>query len=129
MKIVETNTSESSRVISLKKNCKYVNVVIGTANDYVINENIIRPLALRRIRLHTFLRCSIIYLILFIIRHLIIEVLGGLQIKLYLTNLFNYLAVFGTALLLLLSYFITVKCLRRRNVKSLTGGALEYEFI
>lgn len=129
MKIVETNTSESSRVISLKKNCKYVNVVIGTANDYVINENIIRPLALRRIRLHTFLRCSIIYLILFIIRHLIIEVLGGLQIKLYLTNLFNYLAVFGTALLMLLSYFITVKCLRRRNVKSLTGGALEYEFI
>jgi hypothetical protein len=129
MKVEETNTSDSSKVITLKKKCRHVNVVVGTVNGLVINENIIRPLALRRIRLHTFLRCSIIYLILFIIRHLIIEVLGGLQIKLYLTNLYNYIAVFGPALLLLLSYFITVKCLRRRNIKSLSGGALEYEFI
>ena len=129
MRIEETNTQESSRVITLKNKCRYVNVVIGTVNGQVINENIIRPLAINRIRLHTLIRCFRLYLILFIIRHLTIEILGGIHIKLYLTHLYNYLAVFGSAILLVLSYLITVKCLRRRNIKALTGGALEYEFI
>jgi hypothetical protein len=129
MRIEEKNTADSSKVIALKKNCSHVNVIIGTVGRRVINENVIRPLSLRRIRLHALIRCSKIYLFLFIVRQLVIEILAGNYIKLYLVSALNYIAVILPAILLVISYFITVKCLRRRNVRALTGGALEYEFI
>ena len=129
LRINEKNTTDSSKVISLKSKCYYVNVIIGKADGQVINENIIRPLSVNKIRLYSLLRSLRLMFGLFAVRHLIVELLGGNQVRLFLNSSYNYLTLIVILIFALLSYLITVGCLRRKNVKALSGGALEYEFI
>ena len=128
-------TGDSSRIIALKKRCAYVNVVIGTVNDKIINQNYVRPISMYRLRLYAFIKSFAIFTALFALRHIIIEVLGGSYIYgkdvayAYMSNALNYIAVGASFLLSVLSYFITVLSFRRRNAKAQNGGALEYEFV
>ena len=127
--VKEYNTGDTSKVIALNKRCAYVNVVIGCADGLEVNSNVIRPLSLTKIRLYAFLKSFTIFLGLFWVRHVLIEVIGGAYMKFYLTDLMNYIAVGASFIFALLSYFITVLCFRRKNVKALNGGVLEYEFV
>lgn len=134
--IVQRNLSDvSSRIIALKRSCAHVNVVVGTVDGNVINQNYVRPISLTRLRLFAFLKSAVIFTALFVLRHIVAEILGGGVIfgrnvlYQYLNNSLNYIAVGATFLLSVLSYFITVLCFRRKNAKALNGGALEYEFV
>lgn len=136
LEITQTEVTESSsRIIALKRKCARVNVVIASADDTVINQNYVRPIAMYRLRLYAFLKSLIIFTGLFVLRHIFAEILGGSFIwgrdttYQYLNNWLNYIAVGASLLLALLSYFITVLSYRRRNAKALNGGALEYEFV
>jgi len=130
LKCAEENTVDSSKIISLHRRCKYVNVVVGQINAQTINTNVIRPLSLSKIRLHSFLSSLVMFCGLFAFRQLFCEfVLGSMYLKLFLTSLPNYLMVLVSVVLCFFSYLITSGCLRRKNAKSLSGGALEYEFL
>lgn len=128
-------TELSSRIIALKKRCKYVNVVIGEADGTEINRNYVRPISMQRLRIYACLKSVIIFTALFVLRHVIVEVVGGSYIYgkdvayQYLNNSLNYIAVGATFALAVLSYFITVLSFRRKNAKAMNGGALEYEFV
>lgn len=129
-RVFEADTGTSSRVISLNKRCEYVNVIISTADNTVINSNFIRPIAMTRAYMYAFLKSLAIFLALYLMRHAIVEILsqGDLAVQ-YLNSLFGYAAL-GIALLVsVLSYVVTVMCLRRKNINRITGGALEYEFV
>ncbi len=128
-KVTELSTRETSKVIALSRRCAYVNVIIGEADGTVINSDVIRPLSLTRIRIYAFLKNTLVFLGLFIVRHVILEIVGMQYMQPYLTSFFNYIAVGASFLLCLIGYFITVKSFRRKNVKALNGGALEYEFV
>lgn len=128
-KVSEYKTGESSKVISLNRHCAYVNVVICAADGVQINTDVIRPLSLTKIRLYSFLRSLVVFAGLFVVRHFLIELIGGLYKKFYFTDLMNYIAVGASLLLCVIGYFISVACFRRKNVKTATGGALEYEFV
>ncbi len=127
--IREFNTGFSSKVIALDRRCKYVNVVICSADGLEINSNVIRPLSVAKIRLHAFLTSLTVFAGLFAVRHLIIEFFGGSHVKFYLNDLLNYIAVGASFILALISYLITLLSLRAKNAKQLNGGALEYEFV
>ena len=124
-----------SKIIALKKNCARVNVVVGTVNGLEINKNYVRPISLYRLRLYAFIKSFTIFTALFVLRHVLVEVLGGSFIfgrnvvMQYLNNSMNYIAVGASFLLAVLSYLITVLCFRRKNNKAMNGGALEYEFV
>ena len=128
-------TDTSSRIIALKKRCAYVNVVIGSVNGMMINQNYVRPISTYRLRLYAFIKAVTIFSALFALRHVIIEVLGGSAIfgknvaELYLSNSLNFIAIAASFALSVLSYLITVLCFRRKNAKVMNGGALEYEFL
>lgn len=123
------DTGDSSKVIALKKNCAFVNVVIGTADGICVNSNVIRPLPMVKVRIHAALKSLMLFTFLFAVRHAVIEVFGGIHTQLFLENFLNYALIAGSFLLALISYFITVLCFRSRNVKIRNGGALEYEFL
>ncbi len=127
--IVERQTGDASKVIALHRRCKYVNVVIGSVEGLEVNADVIRPLSLAKIRLYAFLKSFTIFLGLFVARHFLIELIVKNGAKYFMADFLNYIAIGGSLLLGLLSYFITVKCFRHRNTKAQSGGALEYEFL
>ena len=129
-KSVELNTGDSSKVVSLSKHCAHVNIVIASADGVQINTEVIRPLSLAKIRLYAFLKSFVVFAGLFVARHILVEVLGGIYMQFYLASLMNYIAVGASFVLCVLYYFITVVCFRRKNNKARrSGGALEYEFV
>lgn len=128
-------TDYSSRIIALRKSCKHVNVVIAEADGTVINQNYVRPISMHRLRIYACLKSAVIFTVLFVLRHVIVEVMGGSVIYgknvayQYLNNWLNYIAIGASFILAVFSYLITVLCFRRKNAKSANGGALEYEFV
>ncbi|MDE6410915.1 MAG: hypothetical protein K2L02_00055 [Clostridia bacterium] len=129
IRVTETDTTLSSRVIALSKRCAYVNVVISYANSAQINSQVIRPLPRWKIRLFAFFKSLAIFAGLFLLRHAVLEIFGGKYMKAFMNSYWNYALVGAGFLFALLGYFITVLCFRRKNAKESNGGAIEYEFV
>ncbi|MDE6397927.1 MAG: hypothetical protein K2L51_01250 [Clostridiales bacterium] len=130
LRIEENVSGEESKVIALDRRCAYVNVVAGTVDGVTINTDVIRPLAVAKIRLHAFLKSMALFLGLFVLRHVLIEVIAGKSyLRQYLADLWNYIAVGGAFVFSVLHYFIAVKCFRSKNGKRLSGGNLVYDFL
>ena len=127
--IDEYNTELNSKIITLHKRCAKVNVVIGTADETEINTDVIRPLSRKRIRVYALIKSFTFFAFLFAARHLLLELLCGKLIGVYLQDVLNYISIGVCFVCGLLSYLITVLCFRRKNVKALNGGAVEYEFV
>ena len=127
--IDEYDTGMNSKIITLHRRCAYVNVIIGSVDDTVINTDVIRPLSRKRIRLYALIKSFTMFAFLFTVRHIALEILCRGLIGLYLSDVLNYISVGVCLVCGLLSYLITVLCLRRKNVKLLNGGAVEYEFL
>ncbi|MCH5147153.1 MAG: hypothetical protein J1F61_03995 [Clostridiales bacterium] len=129
LKITQRSTDDASKVITLSNKCRYVNIIISRADGIDINLNAIRPLAMSRVRIHAAVKGFMLFLSLFVVRHTIIELFGGIYTLQYLENFFNYVAIGAAFLLSVIYYFIDVLCFRRKNLRQLNGGALEYEFV
>ena len=129
LKVTQRGTTEASRVIALCKGCRYVNIVIGKVDDKEINFNAIRPLAMSRVRIHAAIKAFMLFLAMFIVRHVIIELFGGIYTLQYFDSFLNYAVIGGSFVLAFLFYLIDVACFRTKNIKKLNGGAIEYEFV
>ena len=127
--IDEYNTGLNSKIITLHKRCASVNVVIAKVDDMEINTDVIRPLSRRNIRVYAFVKSFTLFAFLFVVRHIAIEILCKDALGLYLKDMLNYISVGVCFICGLLSYLVTVLCFRRKNVKALNGGAVEYEFV
>ncbi|MDE7439598.1 MAG: hypothetical protein K2N23_03735 [Clostridia bacterium] len=127
--IDECDTGLNSKIITLHKRCAKVNVVIGTADDVEINSDVIRPLSRKRIRVFALIKSFTLFAFLFAVRHIILEVLCKGMLGYYLQDMLNYISIGVCFLIGLISYGITVLCFRRKNVKALNGGVVEYEFV
>lgn len=129
LKITQRGTDDASRVIALSKRCRYVNIIICKADGHDINRNAIRPLAITKVRVHAAIKAFMLFLSLFVVRHAVIELFGGIYTLQYLENFLNYAAIGGAFVLSVIYYFIDVLCFRGRNSSQLNGGAIEYEFV
>ena len=129
LKISDGNTGTASKVIALSRRCEYVNLVVARADGAVINTEVIRPIALPKLRLYAFLKSAAIFFGLFVLRHVIVEIFGGAIVIQYLNHYLDFAVIGGSFLLAVLSYFVTIACFRRKNVKEANGGVLEYEFV
>ena len=125
----EYDTGLNSKIITLHRRCANVNVVIGTADDTEINTDVIRPLSRKKIRVYALVKSFTLFAFLFTVRHILLEILCKELVGLYLRDMLNYISVALCFVCGLLSYLVTVLCFRRKNVKALNGGALEYEFV
>lgn len=129
IRVTETDTSLSSRVIALSKRCAHVNVVISYANSAQINSQIIRPLPRWKIHLYAFFKSMAVFGGLFLLRHAVLEIFCGKYMKAFMNSYWNYALVGAGFLFALLGYLLTVLCFRRKNAKESNGGAIEYEFV
>lgn len=128
--IDELETALNSKIITLHKRCAKVNVVIGRAEDTEINNDVIRPLSRRRVRVYALIKSFTLFAFLFAARHFMLELICGSQlVGLYLQDTLNYILIALSFVFALISYFVTVLCLRRRSSRLMNGGAVEYEFV
>ena len=129
MRCVEEDTEYSSHVIPLTKNAKYVNVVIGKVNDKMFNSNVIKPIAVRRVKMHSLL-CSLSFLTGMISAiNLFAVIFGGIYSR-YILNSAEYIIMMISALVLsLVLFLLQSSILRKKNIKARVGGVIEYEFI
>ena len=127
--IEEYNTGLNSKIITLHRRCAYVNVVIGKVDDMDINTDVIRPLSRKNIRIYALVKSLTLFAFLFVVRHIALEIFCKDLLGMYLKDTLNYISVGVCFVCGLLSYLITVLCFRRKNVKALNGGAVEYEFV
>ena len=127
--IDEYDTGLNSKIITLHRHCAQVNVVIGKADETEINTDVIRPLSRKRIRIYALVKSFTLFAFLFTVRHILLEILCKELLGLYLRDMLNYISIGACFACGLLSFLITVLCFRRKNIKALTGGAVEYEFV
>lgn len=128
-KVTQRGAEDASRIIALSPKCQYVNVIICKADENEINQNAIRPLSITKVRVHAAIKGFMLFLSLFVMRHAIIELFGGIYTLQYLENFLNYSAIGGSFVLCIIYYFVDVLCFRRRNLNQTNGGAIEYGFI
>ena len=129
IKVDETNTSLSSRVIALSRRCAHVNVVISYVDSVQINSQVIRPIPRWKIRMYAFFKSLAIFAGMFLLRHAVLELFGGIYMKMFMNSFWNYALVGASLIAALLGYCLTVLCFRRKNAKESNGGAIEYEFV
>ena len=129
LKVTQRGTDDASRIIALSGKCHFVNIIISKADGRDINLNAIRPLAMSRVRIHAAIKAFMLFLSLFVVRHAVLELFGGIYTLQYLDNYLNYAAIAGAFFLSVIYYFIDVLCFRRKNSSQLNGGAIEYEFV
>lgn len=129
LNVTQRDTGESSNVIALKRGCEYVNVVIGSADGITVNTNVIRPLAMTKVRINAAIKSLVLFTFLFAVRHAAVELFGGIYTKQFLDNFLNYGIIAASFVLAVISYLITALCFRVKNAKIRNGGALEYEFL
>lgn len=130
LKCSETRTNESSKIISLKKKCAYVNIIINKVENNEINASVMRPLSLRRIRLYSFIKAIMVFALLFAARQLVIEIIVKEEfLRQFLLSAYNYIIVIAISVVALLGWLINIGCLRKKNARALNGGSVEYEFL
>lgn len=130
IRVEETSTTTASSIVSVHKNTKYVNVVIGSVNDRVINKNIVQPLKIKKIRIYSLLKSISMFATFFILRHAVAYLFTGpYYLKRFLLSEINLISVIVMAVVCVFTGIIRSSVLRKRNVKASKGGVIEYEFI
>ena len=129
VKFQEKNTNNSSRIIALHRKTNSVNIVINMVDNIVLNSNCIRPLSNKRIRLFSLVFSAALFLILFAFRQFLFMALCSSSLRELLNSIYNYASVLFIFGISVFTYIFTILRLRKKNVKALSGGVQEYEFI
>ena len=126
--IIENNTNHSSKIIVLKKNCMYVNIVIKRVDGLDINTRVIMPISMKNIRWYSLCASAAIFTSSLAISISIAKIVCGIYAKAFLNSPYHLIGVGAILIFAVVYYFISVLNLRRKNSKLRNGGALEYEF-
>lgn len=129
LKVREQNVkSKTSMIYLLPPKTKTVNVVISTVDGMSFNEKVIAPTPKTNCRLYTLLSGINVLSITYIIRHLIIEILGAGYQEVFIDDVFNYISLLVMFIIFILYLLTTSVALRKQSWKTKIGGSLEYEF-
>ena len=128
-RVEEKNTkTKTSMIFLLPPKTNTVNVVIKSVDNVSYNDRIVSPISKSKCRFYTFFSALNLLSIMYIIRHLIVEILGDGYQQVFFDNAFNYISLIAMFIIFIVYILITSVGLRRRNWKTKIGGSLEYEF-
>jgi len=128
IEVTENNTNDSSKIIALSRACKNVNVVIKSVEGVKLNTNVIKPLSLKKIRLYSLVSGVALMNGLYVVRHILLELILGKYCKPYLGGIYNLISMLIIILITVLYYFMSVTTMRKRNCRNKNGGTIEYEY-
>lgn len=127
--VTETNTKTNTSLIFLLPNkTKRVNVVIKNVDNVSYNEKVIAPIPKIKCRFFTIFSTIRLMCALYIIRHLLIEILGRGYTIYFMDSIYNVITLLLILFVSLVYALLMYRGLRRKNFKRKIGGSLEYEF-
>ena len=130
LRYTERQTTKTSRIIVLPRRTRYINIVIGRVDDRLINKHIAKPLLRKQATMHSLLVGLATLTGLFAVNYILANIFAGpMHIKNYLNSDLNLIFNIIMIVLSLLVYILNLMTLLSKSKKSLSGGALEYEFI
>ena len=130
LRYTERKTTKTSRIIVLPKKTRLVNVVIGRVDDRLINKHITKPLLRKNACIHSLLVALATFTGLFGLNYVLANLLlTSLYIKNYFNGDLNLIFNLISVGLSIVVYVLNLVTLISKSKKSLSGGALEYEFI
>lgn len=127
--VTERKTNNSSKIITICKRCKNVNIVVKSVEGLELNTRMILPLSTAKIRLFSLFSTLAFLSALFVVRHILVIIICYYYSKTFFETIYNYIsliAIFGFSLAY---YVLNVLTLRKKSAKSRNGGALEYDFL
>ena len=129
-KCVELMTGDSSKIITLKRRCKFVNIVVNKVDTVIVNNSAIKPLSESYIKKYCFFKYFSFVGFFMTLRHLFFElILGQYFLRALLNSIFNYILI-GTCILVpAIIVFLYRIGYARKAKKARNGRALEYEFV
>ena len=130
LKCVELSTSDSSKIIALKRRCKYVNIIINKVDGEEINTSAIKPISRAKIRAYCFFKFFTLLGFFVAARHGIVELVGGETFsRAFFNGTVNIILMIASVVVAaLISIFHRIG-LAAKSRKARNGGVLEYEFI
>jgi len=119
-----------SKLIVIPKNTKYVNIVIKSVEDTVVNKNVIMPLTRKRVNAYAAISALHVFSALFTLKHFISYIVCTYaMIPVFLNTLSNYLLIILIFIISILSFIIARTSNNKRNKKNQKeGGVIEYDF-
>ena len=128
LKVVEENTTTTSKIFVLDKRCKSVNVIVREADTILYNNEYIRPKKVSQVFAEQALSSLAIFSSLFVIRHIICEFMLKSDFSFYLESyigLITFLIMLGVALIVFFSTsFARIHKIRKETL----GGKVSYDF-
>lgn len=125
----EFNTNSSSKIISLNKKTKSINIIIASINKVAINTGVLKPLKISKINKYSALLGVSVASALNIIRHFVGLIICQKKFDYFLSQTTNLVLFIGSLAIGLITCLIFMISIRRKNVKCSKGAAIEYEFI
>ena len=125
--VTERKNASSSKIVSVPKRTKYVNLIIKSVNGVEINRNAVKPIPISKIRLFGLMVALLSFNIFYILSRITLMIVGYNYMRVYNKTYWNFFAFLGLILFAVLIYVFTVLRLRKKNSKNRNGG-LEYEF-
>lgn len=125
--VTERKNASSSKIISVPKRTRYVNLIVKSVNGVEINRTAVKPLPLAKIRIFGLMVSLLAFNIFYILSRVTLMLVGYNYMRVYNKTYWNFFAFLGLILFAVLIYVFTVLRLRKKNSKNRNGG-LEYEF-
>ena len=127
VEVTERKNASSSKIISVPRRTKYVNLIVKSVNGIEINRTAVKPLPLSKIRLFALMVSLLAFNIFYILSRITLMFVGYSYMRVYSKTYWNFFAFLAMILFAVLIYIFTVFRLRKKNSKNRNGG-LEYEF-
>ena len=125
--VTERKNGKSSRIVALKKNTKTINIIVKSVDGVEINQKVIEPLPISKIRIYSAIVSVMSLCIFYIISRITILFVGTEYIRYFNKTAYNFYAFLAMIAFAFLIYIFTVLRLRKKNSMNRNGG-LEYEF-
>lgn len=128
-RVKENNTKTHTSLIFLLPNkTKRVNVVIKRVEGVSYNSKVIAPIPKIKCRFYTLFSSIRLMCLLYMLRHLLIEILGSGYTIYFMDSIYNVISLLLILFVTLAYALLMYRGLRRKNFKRKIGGSLEYEF-
>lgn len=130
-KYAELNTGIASKVITIPKRTKRINIVVSQVEGQLLNERIIKPISLKHIKLYSLYSAMLTLTGLYMVRHLMGYYLATPgHFESFLNSYENYIIIVLSFVLSLFVMGIARRSNKKKAKKAFSeGGAIEYDFL
>ena len=128
IEVCEENTTDTSRVIVVKRKTKHVNVIVRDCDGTRYNQSYIVPLKAKNIWISQLFNTLILFNVLFLTYLGVGQLIASSFATYYYTSFFGLIALCAIIVISAIYFFVGSLQILNKNQKERAGGKVSYEF-